>query len=392
MRQRPFAMERWQSTYENRVDHNLSESGVHPLTLGELLELAAGTGAVGSEHDGGEADAVADLLETSLGYGQSNGTDALRAAIARLYDGANDTNVVVTNGSAEANFVALWRLVRPGDEVVILVPTYMQTHGLADGFGARVREVPLREEAGWQPDPDAIADAVRDATRIIVVTNPNNPTGAVLGDEARDAVLRAAERSGAWILADEVYAGAELDGPPTPSFWGASPRVIATGSLSKAYGLPGLRIGWAVAPAALADELWARTDYTTISPGTLTDRLAALALATGTRPRLLERTRRILRTGLDRLDAWLRPLDAFTYRPPDAGAIAYVRYDLPVASPDFAERLRAEQSVLIVPGAHFGMGPYLRFGYGLLDDDLRAALERVGRLVRDLRGAPAGDG
>src|SRR5690606_7449846 len=229
VRMKPFAMERWQSTFENRVAYNLSESGVHPLTLGELVEMAGASRAIPG---------------TSLGYGQSNGSDELRGLIAALYPGATEANVVATNGSAEANFIAMWELLEGGGEAAIVMPAYMQTHGLADAFGAKVREIWLREEHGWQPDPDEIASAVTDRTRVVVITNPNNPTGAVLSAEARDALIRAADRAGAWILADEVYTGAELRGPETRTFWGDYPRVIATGSLSKAYGLPGLRIGW----------------------------------------------------------------------------------------------------------------------------------------------------
>ena len=133
---RPFTMERRQSTYENRVDYNLSESGVDPVTFRELLELHG-------------RDTITDA---KLGYGQSNGSDDLRARIAALYERAHIDGIVVMNGSAEANFAAMWHLVRPGDEVAILVPTYMQTHGLAENFGAHVVEIPLREELGWQPE------------------------------------------------------------------------------------------------------------------------------------------------------------------------------------------------------------------------------------------------
>ncbi|MEX0890850.1 MAG: aminotransferase class I/II-fold pyridoxal phosphate-dependent enzyme [Gemmatimonadota bacterium] len=366
---RPFEMERWQSTYEYRVDFNLSESGVHPLSVRELLDLA------GQE--------TAD--DTLLGYGQSNGSDELRAAVAALYPGASEAGVVVCNGSAEANFAAMWRLVRPGDEVVVVVPTYAQTIGLVQMLGGTVKTVPLQEENGWQPDPATIRAAVGDRTRVIVVTNPNNPTGALLSDEAREAVRAAAERSGAWIVADEVYMGAELSGRETPSFFGATERVVATGSLSKAYGLPGLRIGWTVSPPATREELWARTDYTTIAPGTLTDRLAHLALSPEVRPRLLERTRERIVEGLDILEAWMADVGVFSYRRPEAGAICYVKYDLPVGSTELAERLRAEHSVLVVPGDHFGMDGYVRFGIGNPPEELHAALERVGTAVRALR-------
>lgn len=365
---RPFAMERWQSTHEYRVKFNLSESGVDPLTLAELLELS-GTA----------------LGDTPLGYGQSNGSDALRSLIAALYEGAGADGVVVCNGSAEANFISMWALVEPGDEIAVIVPTYMQTYGLAQNAGANVVEIPLREELGWQPDPDDIARAVSDRTRMIVVTNPNNPTGALLSAEARTAVVQAAQRSGAWILADEVYTGAELTGIETPSFFGTHERVIATGSLSKAYGLPGLRIGWCMSDPETAESLWARSDYTTISPGELTDRLATIALEPAIRQQLLRRTRDIIRTGLQTMTAWLQSTGGFHWREPEAGAICFVRYDADIPSSELAERLRVEQSVLIVPGWHFGLDRYIRFGVGMPTAFFEEALGRVGETLGTLR-------
>jgi aspartate/methionine/tyrosine aminotransferase len=362
----PFTMERWQSTYENHVEYNLSESGVEPLTLGELLDL-------------GGAIAMSD---TQLGYGQSNGSEELRERIAALYPQASPDHIVVCNGSAEANFLAMWQLVQPGDEVAVLVPTYMQTHGLARSFGARVVEIPLHEEHGWQPDPDELRARISSNTRVVVVTNPGNPTGAVLTDASRRAILDAVSHTGSWILADEVYTGAERSGPETQSLYGSYERVIATGSLSKAYGLPGLRVGWAIADAALADGIWARSDYTTISPGELTDRLAGVALDPTIRPRLLHRTRSIICTGLATLTDWMEGVGGFTYRLPDAGAICFARYSAEIDSAELAERLRAERSVLIVPGAHFNLGPYIRFGIGLPTLRLRRALERMSDLVR----------
>jgi aspartate/methionine/tyrosine aminotransferase len=361
----PFAMERWQSTYEHRVELNLSESGVDPLTLAELLELAG--------------ENIDDLV---LGYGQSNGSDRLRAHIAALYDGAADDGVMVCNGSAEANFVAMWELVRSGEEIAVVVPTYMQTYGLAQNAGARVVEIPLHEELGWQPDADQIARAITGRTRLIVVTNPSNPTGAVLSGEARSAIISAAQRTGAWILADEVYRGAEISGRESQSFFGTHDRVVATGSLSKAYGLPGLRIGWTMSDATTAEALWARSDYTTISPGELTDRLAAAALDPAVRPKLLERTHGIIRTGLKTMTGWLEQTGGFHWRDPEAGAICFVRYDADIGSDEFAERLRTDQSVLIVPGSHFGMDRHIRFGLGMPTNLFEDALERVGETLR----------
>jgi aspartate/methionine/tyrosine aminotransferase len=371
---RPFTMERWQSTWEHRVACNLSESGVHPLSLQELLSLA----------DEAAAD-VPELQAVQLGYAQSNGSDLLRTRIAALYDGADDGCVVVTNGSAEANFVALWTLLEPGDELAVLVPTYMQTPGLAASFGAAVRPIRLYEERGWQPDPAEIAAAIGARTRVVVVTNPGNPTGAVLGEEARAAVIAAADRVGAWILADEVYSGAELEGAPTRSFFGGYERVIATGSLSKAYGLPGLRIGWTVSDAPMAERLWAHTDYTTIAPATLSDALACLALDAAVRPRLLARTRTLIHAGLETLETWLAEQEVFSWRAPQAGAICYARYDLPIDSAALAELWRVEHDVLVVPGSHFDMDRYVRFGFGLPPHMLTAGLERIAASLPALR-------
>jgi aspartate/methionine/tyrosine aminotransferase len=194
------------------------------------------------------------------------------------------------------------------------------------------------------------------------------------------AIAEMTERHGAWILADEVYAGAEASGDErTPSFWGCHDRVLITNSLSKAYGLPGLRLGWIVGPDELVGELWGRTDYTTICPASLSDALACIALEPGTRARIGQRTRGIVRANLGVLEEWMCAQDGrFRYRPPDAGAICYARYDAPINSTEFAEKLRVEKDVLVVPGDHFGMDHYLRIGFGNPKNELLDGLGRIG--------------
>jgi len=364
VRYEPFRMERWQSTYEHRVRINLSESGVHPLTAGELVAL--------SGHD-------IDLGDTLLSYGQSNGSDELRSLIAAQYEGADDTSVLVTVGGAEANFTAFWHLFERDGRAAVVLPTYGQVPGLLESFGSRITPVHLDEALGWQPDLDALSAALEAGATFVVVTNPNNPTGASLTDASMRAITELTQRHGAWILADEVYAGAEsVADEPTPSFWGAHDRVLITNSLSKAYGLPGLRLGWIVGPAPLVEQLWGRTDYTTICPAALSDRLACLALEPGTRARIAERTRGIVRANLGLLETWMAAQEGrFRYRPPDAGAICYAHYDAPVNSTEFAEKLRVEKDVLVVPGDHFGMDRYLRLGFGNPEDELLEGLSRV---------------
>jgi aspartate/methionine/tyrosine aminotransferase len=362
----PFDLERWQSTWENRVQFNLSESGVQPLSVQELLGLAG-------------ASAV-PLLEVRLGYSQSNGTDLLRGRIAALYPGVAAEQVLVTTGSSEANFAICWRLLEAGDKVAIMLPNYLQTWGLGRTFGADVRPFHLHEEKQWEPFAEEIRSAIAPGTKLVVVTNPHNPTGHVLSDEARRVIVERSAEVGAWLLADEVYQGAELDGRTTPSFWGSYERVIVVNGLSKAYGLPGLRIGWLVAPASFTTDAWARHDYTTIGPSGISDHLAGVALDRGVREKLLDRTRRILNTNYPVLEEWLKRFgDTFTWHRPAAGAICWTRYRQSVSALEIVEKLRAEHSVLLVPGEHFGAPGYLRFGYGEGLQHLQEALAETER-------------
>ena len=370
-----FDMERMQSTFENLVEFNLSESGVRALTPRELIEDTGGL-------DG--------LLDQPLVYSQSNGTIELRTAIAALYPGAGIDHVEVTNGGSEANFITTFRLIEPGDEVVMLVPNYMQTWGLARAFGATVREwrfIEDRAAGRWRVDLAALEALVNAQTRMIVICNPNNPTGARLTASELDGIARIADKHGAWILSDEVYRGAELDGQETASMWGRSDRAIITSGLSKAYGLPGLRIGWIVAPPPLVAAFWSYHDYVTIAPGALSDRLARVALAPARRERLLERTRGILRTNLPLIEDWLRAAGGFEWIAPEAGAIVYVRYGHAINSTALAHRVREEKSVLIVPGDHFGMDGYLRLGFGEPPAYNRTGLDRLREVLASL---PAG--
>jgi aspartate/methionine/tyrosine aminotransferase len=374
VRVQPFEMERWQSTYEHRVRYNLSESGVHPLTLAELLALA-----------GAEPGSIDD---TRLGYGQSNGSDALRTVIAGLYPGATESNVSVTVGGAEANFSAAWRLLEPGSTVAVMLPTYMQIPGLADSFGVRVDPFFLREEDSWLPDLGALERSLEGGARVVLVTHPNNPTGRVLPGDVMDRIVELADHHGAWIIADEVYRGAELSGVESPSPYGRAERVVVTNSMSKAYALPGLRIGWVAGPADIVADLWGRTDYTTIAPATLSDRLSVLALTEPTRAKILERTRTIIRTNLEALCDWLdQHPDRFRYRRPDAGAICHVRYDAPIGSSELAEMLRVDKSVLIVPGDHFGLDHTMRLGFGLPRQELHAGLDLVAETFEEVLAA-----
>ena len=363
-----FEMERMQSTWENLVDYDMSESGVRPLTLGELVEM------------GFDLDA---FLDQPLGYSQSNGTIELREKIAAIYPGTDVENIEVTNGTSEANYLIALSQLRPGDEVAMEVPNYMQMPGVVRSLGASVRTFALRQDTGWEPDWEEFERAVTPNTRLLYLSNPNNPTGGVLSDTAMQRIVGHCQRTGTWLLADEVYLGAEIDRPRTNSFWGMGDRVIVTSGLSKAYGIPGVRIGWIVGPKPLVDECWTQHDYLTIGPNKMSDRLARVAVDANNRERCYARTRAILRHNLPIARDWIDGFEGrLTWREPQAGAIALVRYQSDAASIDIAERVRINQSTLIVPGAHVGLEGYVRIWLGGKEEFLREGLRRIGTELR----------
>ncbi len=205
-----FELERVQSIYENTVEFNLTESGFHPLTLSELLT----------------PDQIEELTSTVLGYGQTNGSIPLRQRIAALYEQQTIDNVLVTNGSAEANFVACHSLLETGDQVVMMVPNYMQIWGIVEEMGAVPKAFHLREENEWAPDLEELRTLVNNRTKMIAICNPNNPTGYTLTDREMREIVKIADSVGAWIHSDEVYRGAELDGIEIPSFMGMYDKAM----------------------------------------------------------------------------------------------------------------------------------------------------------------------
>ena len=372
MEMETFDLERQQSLWEHRVDFNLSESGVEPLTLNGLA-------ALGFDLDG--------LHSVPLEYIQSNGTPELRAQLAGHYEGATIEHLLATTGSAEANYVAVQVLVRPEDEVVAIVPNYLQVGLAARGLGAVVHDIPLlpgADESTWSLDWEGFETAVSERTKLIYLSHPNNPTGHVFTPSELDRIAAAAERVGAWVLSDEVYRGAVHDllpGEEAPGMWGRGERVVAVSSLSKSYGLPGARLGWMVAPPDFIERCWSRRDFTTIAPAALSDPIARFATEPSNQERLFERARQMMRTNRATFRDWTgRQNGAIVYREPRAGAYGFVpllENGRPADCAAFAERLRRNRSVLLVAGLWAGMPGYLRFGLGVEPEAFAEGLRRV---------------
>jgi len=361
MRIDQFEMERMQSTWENVVEMDLSESGVRPVSLRELGEMGLD---------------LAAILNTPLGYSQSNGTIPLRESLAATYPGATADHIEVTNGTSEANYLLALTLIRAGDEVAFQVPNYMQYWGLPKSLGARVNTFRLQIDRDWEPDWDEFERAVNPRTRLVYLSNPNNPSGSVLSPDAMRRIVTRCEQVGAYLLADEVYQGAEIHCERTPSFWRMSDRVIVTSGLSKAYGIPGVRIGWIAAPKDVVTECWTQHDYLTIGPNKISDMVARVAVEN--REKLYARTRAILQHNLPIMREWAERFAGFlTFREPSAGALCLMRYASSTPSYPLCERIRVNQSVLIVPGVHLGLEGFLRVWLGGKPEFLREGLRRI---------------
>lgn len=366
----PFHLEQWQSEYEQQVDFNLADSGVHPVAVKELLE------------DPGDLEHMRNL---PLHYPVVNGTPRLRELLAGLYKTSPD-NVLVTVGAAEANGIILQMLLQPGDEVVAMEPSYRQLWGITRNLGCNFVAYNLDPDKKWQANLDQLESAVSKRTKLIGVTNPNNPTGKILTEPEINRIVSIAAKNGTWILADEVYRGTErLTDVETGSFFGRYDRVIAVNSLSKAYGLSGLRLGWIAAPREALESIWRHHEYATISAGALDMFFAEIALAEPMRSRLLARTRNFIREGYARLESWINEHSSLvSVVPPESTALAFVRYHLDMPSIEVAEALRQRAHVLVAPGIYFGIENHLRITHGLKAEYLREALNRIGAVLVEL--------
>ena len=367
-----FDLERLLSDWEQTVEFNFAESGVHPVPLKELLEFA-------------DAD-LNEFLDIPLNYPEVNGDLKLRQRIQGLYNGAGLDNVIVTVGASEANYILANTLLMEGDEVAVMGPTYMQFSGAASNLGAQVRTFSLNENKAWALDIEELQEAVTPNTKVIAVVNPNNPTGKILSEKEMDVLIAAAEKVNAWLIADEVYGGAEREKTqPTSSFYGKYNKVITVNGLSKAYGLPGLRIGWIVAPVNLIQELWKRHEYTTVSSSMLGNRLGEMALRPHVRRQLLDRTRKLVGQGFDVLQQILDEYpDVYSVVPPGASALSFVRYNLPVNSTELIHRFREEENILIVPGDCFGLDHHLRISSALPKEYVHEGLSRMNDVIKKI--------
>ena len=365
--------------HETHVQYDIAESGILPMTTADLLDLLPA---------GERAAALDRLLALPLGYSEARGTGELRGLLAATYTRGDADHILVTTGAIEANFLLFNELLEPGDHVIAPYPAYQQLYSVPRAIGCDVSLWKVGPETGYQYDVDALERLVTPRTRLIVVNTPHNPTGAMLSPDDARRVYALAESVGATILGDEAYRWLAVPGGAdfaTP-FFDMGERGISVGTLSKPFGLPGLRIGWIAGPPDLVRRCWGLRDYITLSPGKLDDALACIAVAH--RDRIVARNTRIITANMATTTRFMAEQGAYlSWTPPRGGLLALIKYDLPIPSLELADKLAIEESVMLAPGSAFGYEQHLRLGIGQRPDIFEEGLRRAGALFQKVRSS-----
>ncbi len=355
----PFYLERW---LLNPNKYDLASAGITKLKLCDLVDSID--------------------INMIMSYGETRGSEALRNEIADLYNNVDKDNVLVTTGTAEANLLSLLQLIEPGDELVTFTPTYMQCIGIARRLGAIIKTADFIEKSNHQPDIEKLTKLVTDKTKVILLVNPNNPTGSVLTNEEMRLICNIAKSVNAWVLCDGALRGLEITGHLASNPLDFYDKGIATGSISK-IGLTGPRIGWLVADQKFVDGCWQYKDYTTLSHSGIGEYLATIALHPDNISRFRIRARAIIKTHLAILSDWVtKNYPVIEWNQPIAGHTAFIKYNLNVDAITLAKELLTEEDVLIGPGEYFGSQKHFRLRYSCEENILIEGLHRLGTFLK----------
>jgi aspartate/methionine/tyrosine aminotransferase len=375
----PFLLERWMTRHETHVRYDIAESGILPLSVDDLLDF---------EPPEARAATRDRLLALPLGYSEARGTAALRSQLAATYARGDADHILVTTGAIEANFLLFNVLLEAGDHVIAPYPAYQQLYSVPQAIGCDVSLWHVGPDTGYRYDLAALERLVTPRTRVIVVNTPHNPTGAMLPPDAARRVYELGREIGATVIGDEAYRWLEVPAgePFAPPMFDLGEHGVSVGTLSKPFGLPGLRIGWIAGPPDLVQRCWGLRDYISLSPGKLNDALAQLAMTH--RDKIVARNRRIIEANLATASRWMADRSDFmTWTPPRGGLLALLKYDLPIASLELADRLATDYSVMLAPGSAFGYEHHLRLGIGQRPDIFEAGLRETGKCLDALRPA-----
>jgi capreomycidine synthase len=368
----PALLEDWFRTryFDAKID--ISSSGMQNYSLGQLRQMLDVP--------------MSELDELPFRDSPTLGCEPLRAAIAARYAPTRAERVMVTHGSTEGIFLALSAVVRPGDEVIVLSPVYQSLSSVAAALGATLRVWELSPTDGFTPDLDRLVALMSPRTRAVVVNFPHNPTGAMLDPQGYARLLELVETAGCYLFWDAAFGELVYDWTPLPDPAAVIDKCVSFGTMSKAFGLPGLRIGWCIAPPDVLATMIKLRDYVTISTSPLNELLATRVMEnvdTVVGPlREQARFNRLL------LSAWAAEHPGLISLPlPQGGVSAFPALPPEVDTIALCDKLLDEHGVLLVPGLCFGHHDRVRLGFGGPTDQLQAGMEALAIAADDLRGA-----
>ncbi|CAJ2499779.1 Uu.00g026320.m01.CDS01 [Anthostomella pinea] len=388
-----FEVEQWMDKYENTPGVlNIAETCASSISVRQLIQL------------NDQAGAPPPLgFSTRMTYGAIRGSEQLRRNIADTYadDGTSSAvspdDIIVTQGAISANHLVFYSLVGPGDHVVCVFPTYQQLYSVPESLGAEVSLWELKAKNGFIPDVAELEMLVKVNTKMIVINNPNNPTGAIIPKAVLTQIIEVARKHDIIVFSDEVYRplfhGLEAEDVPPSALSLGNSKVVVTSSTSKAWALAGIRVGWVASrDPTIIEQVAVARDYTTISVSQLDDQVARYALGASVRPHLLKRNMELARTNLGLLERFVKdhPSHCFWIKP-TAGTTAFVQFlngSEPVDDDAFCRDVLEKTKVMFVPGARC-FGPrgefkgFVRIGYVSETEVLQQALERLGSYIKE---------
>ena len=387
-------------SHETRAKYNIAETCAASISLNDLKSL--------SEDKSSEIWAPS----TKFTYGAIRGSERLRTNLANRYSAKKPIrpdNILITPGAIAANLTVLYSLIGQGDHVICHYPTYQQLYEIPKSLGAEIDYWRAAESKKWQLNVEELKGLIRPNTKMIIINNPNNPTGSIVPKSTLDLLIEVAEEHNLIILADEVYrplfhsiSPGDPDFPPSLLSLGYA-KTIVTGSLSKAYSLAGIRVGWIASRSPEIIEACSRArDYTTISVSQIDDQIAAYAMSDSCIHSLLSRNIQLAKRNLEILEKFVENHRwACDWVKPVAGSTAFIRFSnmgSPVNDAAFCEQLMGDTGVMLVPGSEcFGGGKdftgYVRFGFCCETDVLVEGLEKLGSfMAKGYRTVPLADG
>jgi capreomycidine synthase len=362
MQLRSAPLEDWLRERYFAAEIDISSSGVQPYSM---ADLRAKTGLTHAE---------IDALVFNDGY--SLGAAAVRKTIAQRWGDGDPDKIMTACGSSEAISLVMMALLRPGDEVIVVQPGYHLLVEFAIALGCTAKTWQLRFEDGWHAPPGELAELVTERTRAIIVNFPQNPTGVSIGEDDLALLLRCAEQAGAYVLWDAAFEELTYGTEPLTGIPGRYARAISFGTFSKAFGLPGLRFGWCIAPPEVLADCVRIRDYTVLHVSPLTELLALRVLENADAflaPRLEQAS-----TNRNIVQQWAGTVaDHLSVVLPAGGVAAFPRLDNLPDTGEFCEDLFRRHGVLVVPGSCFGAPRHIRLGFGGPTNELLAGLDKL---------------